>query len=216
MSDARTAALKTAFRLNVVLTLWNVAEGILSVILAVMAGSVALLGFGVDSGIEVTSSVVLLRRLSQELNARDPRTTHRAEERAQKIAGILLLLLATYLLVDSLRRLAGYGGESEKSVAGIVLTALSMVVMPVMGVWKLRLARQLSSGALRADAFETITCAWLSLATLVGLSLRAAFDWTWADPAAALLLIPLLVREGWEAIQTEDDACETDNKSELS
>jgi divalent metal cation (Fe/Co/Zn/Cd) transporter len=127
---------------------------------------------------------------------------------ASRAAGALLLLLAAYILIDAGRRLLGFGAEAEQSLVGIVLTAISLVVMPVLGWAKLRTARQLGSRALRADAYETIACAWLSLTTLTGLVLNAAFGWWWADPLAALVLVPLIVREGLEGWKGE--CCDDD------
>ena len=109
-----------------------------------------------------------------------------------------MLVLALYILLDASRRLLGFGGRAGESLIGIVVTAISLLVMPLLGWAKLRTARSLASGALRADAYETITCAWLSFTTLAGLLLNAALGWWWADPLAALLLIPLIVREGLE------------------
>ena len=121
------------------------------------------------------------------------------------MAGTLLLLLAVYIVVDAGRRLLGFGAEAERSILGIALTAVSLVVMPFLGWAKLRTARRLGSGALRADAYETIACAWLSLTTLAGLVLNATLGWWWADPLAALCLVPLIVREGLEG--WKDECC---------
>ena len=118
-----------------------------------------------------------------------------------QVAGALLLLLSAYIVFDAGWRLLGYGSPAEESIVGIVLTAVSLVVMPFFGWAKLRAARELGSSALRADAYETIACAWLSLTTLSGLVLNAWFGWDWADPLAALVLVPLIVREGLEAWQ---------------
>src|SRR3990172_1434540 len=114
-----------------------------------------------------------------------------------------LLRLAAYIIVDAGRRLFGFGAEAQESKVGIVLTAISLVVMPLLGWAKLRTATSLRSGALRADAYETITCSWLSLTTLAGLLLNAAFGWWWADPLAALAIVPLAVREGLEGWRGE-------------
>jgi predicted Co/Zn/Cd cation transporter (cation efflux family) len=120
------------------------------------------------------------------------------ERRTGRIAGALLLGLAVYIVVDAGRRLLGFGAEARESLLGIVLTAISAVVMPLLGWAKLRTAAALRSGALRADAYETIACSWLSLTTLAGLILNASLGWWWADPLAALVVVPLVVREGLE------------------
>jgi divalent metal cation (Fe/Co/Zn/Cd) transporter len=194
----RTRLLRRGMALEAVLIVWNVAEGVVAVVAGLLASSVALVGFGIDSSVEVTSAAVVLWRLWREWHGRSPEEVERTERRAGRAAGGLLFVLAIYIVVDAGRRLLGYGAEAEASVVGVVLTSLSLVVMPVLGWAKLRTAGQLGSGALRADAYETITCAWLSLTTLVGLVLNAAWGWSWADPLAALVIVPLVVREGWE------------------
>ncbi len=182
---------------------WNVLEGVIAVAAGLLASSVALLSFGFDSFIEVTSAAVVLWRLQVELRGGSAERVEKHEQTAARIAGTLLFGLAVYILVDAGRRVAGYGEAAEQSLVGIGLTAASLVAMPLLGWAKLRTANRLGSGALRADSYETITCAWLSLTTLVGLSLNALFGWTWADPAAALLIVPLVVREGLEAWRGE-------------
>ncbi|MBI1735952.1 MAG: cation transporter [Candidatus Rokubacteria bacterium] len=148
---------------------------------------------------ETASGAVVGWRLRAELTGhRDDERIEQLEHRAGRIAGALLLALAAYIIVDAGRRLVGFGAEAEPSVVGIVLTAVSLVVMPFLGWAKLRTARALGSGSLRADAYETIACAWLSLATLAGLALNLVFGWWWADSLAALAIVPLVVREGLE------------------
>jgi len=175
---------------------WNLLGGILSIAAGAVAGSVALIGFGVDSFVEAASAIVVGWRVAVELRGRSPQRAEQVERRASRFAGGLLLALALYIVVEAARRLLGFGREAEPSALGIVLTALSLVVMPLLGWAKLRTAAVLASGALRADAYETIACAWLSLTTLAGLGLNAGLGWWWADPLAALLLVPLLTREG--------------------
>jgi len=176
---------------------WNAIEGIIAVAAGVLASSVALVGFGVDSFVETASGAVVGWRLHDERSGRaDEERAEVLERRAGRIAGGLLLGLAVYIVVDAGRRLLGYGAEARESMIGIVLTAISLVGMPLLGWVKLRTADTLGSGALRADAYETITCSWLSLTTLEGLVLNAALGWWWADPLAALVIVPLAVREG--------------------
>ena len=181
---------------------YNVFEGLVAISAGVLAGSVALTGFGVDSVIEVTSGAILWWRLRAELGS--PPLGVAVERRATRLAGALLLLLALYLVVESARRIVT-GEHPHGSPIGIVLTALSLVVMPLLARAKLRTAEELDSRALRADAHETIVCAWLSLTTLLGLSLNATLGWWWADPAAALAMLPLIVREGLEAVREPPD-----------
>lgn len=203
----RTRLLRRGGLLAAATVAWNVLEGIVAVVAGALAGSVALVGFGIDSFIETASAVVVGWRLREELRGRTGEDAERIERRAARAAGVLLLVLAVYLVVDAGRRLLGFGGEAEESLPGIVLTVASLIVMPLLGRAKLRTATALGSRALRADAFETITCAWLSLTTLVGLALNAALGWSWADPLAALVLVPLIVREGLEGLRG-DECCD--------
>lgn len=195
--------LRVTLALAAATILWNLAEGGIAVAAGVAADSVALLGFGLDSFIETASGAVVAWRVLAELRGADPERTERAERTTSRLAGGLLLLLSAVVFFEAVRHLLGYGGEVRQSVTGLVLTGVSVVVMPLLGWGKLRAARALESRTLRADAFETITCAWLSLTTLVGLALLAAFGWNWADPLAALVLVPLIFREGLEGWRGE-------------
>lgn len=205
MSDRRRW-LRRGVLLEILTVLWNLVEGVVAVTAGTISGSVALLGFGIDSFIETTSAVVVGWRLQVELGGRSDETAERIERLASRVAGALLLLLAGYIAIDAGRRLLGFGQEARESVLGIVITAVSLAVMPVLGRAKLRTAAALGSRALRADAYETVACAWLSLTTLGGLVLNAWLGWWWADPLAALVLVPLIVREGLEGWRGE--ACE--------
>jgi cation diffusion facilitator family transporter len=202
----RRKTLQLALRLAGITVAWNVIEGVIAVTAGAEAGSIALLGFGIDSFIETASAAVVGLRLYQEWQGRSPEALERIEKRASRIAGALLLALAAYVLLDSLRRLY-VGAEAGESMLGVALTAVSLIVMPVLGRAKLRAAAELNSRALRADAYETITCAWLSLTTLLGLTANAAFGWHWADPIAALVLVPLIVREGLESVRAQGCHC---------
>ena len=204
VTESRRAALGRGFRLELFTVTWNVLEGIVAVTAGVMAGSIALTGFGVDSWIETTSGVVVGWRLRRELLGLTVSEAEAHERRASRIAGGLLILLACFICVEAGRRLLGFGEPAAESVIGIVVTAISLAVMPFLGWAKLRTAHELGSSALRADAYETIACAWLSLTTLAGLLLNRLFGWHWADPLAALVLVPLIFREGWEGWRGED------------
>ena len=179
---------------------YNALEGLVAIVAGVAAGSVALTGFGVDSVIEVTSGALLWWRLRSELGSAPLGPA--VERRAARLAGVLLLALGAYIVLESGYRLY-QGDRPDPSPVGIGLTLLSLVVMPLLARAKLRTAKQLGSAALRADAHETIVCAWLSATTLVGLVLNAAVGWWWADPVAALAMLPLIVREGVEAMSDE-------------
>lgn len=191
--------------------LWNVIEGVVAVAAGTVSGSVALIGFGIDSFVETASAVVVGWRLDAELRDRSAEANERFERFASRAAGALLLLLAAYIAIDAGRRLLGFGTEARESLVGIILTSISLVVMPFLGWAKLRTATALGSRALRADAYETIACAWLSLTTLVGLVLNASFGWSWADPVAALILVPLIVREGLEGLRGDECGCGDDD-----
>lgn len=183
---------------------WNLIEGVIAVSVGMLASSVALIGFGVDSFVETASGAVVGRRLRAELSGRaDEERAEQLEHRAEQITGALLLGLAGYIVIDAGRRLLGFGAAAQESRIGIALTVIAGIVMPVLGWMKLRTAQALQSGALRADAYETIACAWLSVTTLIGLILNAVFGWWWADPLAAFAILPLVVREGVEGLRGE-------------
>lgn len=115
-----------------------------------------------------------------------------------------MFLLAAYIVIDATRRLLGFGESAEGSGIGLILTGISLVVMPVLAWRKLKTATALKSKALRADACETMACVWLSATTFVGLGLNAWLGWSWADPLAALLVVPIVVREGLEGWRGEE------------
>jgi len=191
----REAALRRGVTLEGVTVGYNALEGLVAIAAGIAAGSVALTGFGIDSVIEVTSGGLLWWRLRAELGLAPLGPT--VERRAARGAGFLLLALGVYIVTDSVRVLVT-GGRPESSLIGIVLMGLSLIVMPLLAREKLRVAASLGSRALRADAHETIVCAWLSATTLLGLCLNTVFGWWWADPVAALAMLPLIVREGLE------------------
>jgi cation diffusion facilitator family transporter len=207
--SARAALLRRGIRLEGLTVGYNALEGLIAIVAGLAAGSVALTGFGVDSVIEVTSGVLLWWRLRAELGSTPVGPA--VEARAARWAGLLLLGLGVYLVVEAARRLLSQD-RPEESVIGIGLMAASLIVMPLLARAKLRTARGLNSRALRADAHETIVCAWLSLTTLGGLVLNAAFGWWWADPLAALAMVPLVVREGVEAVRPNLDAGSEERK----
>src|SRR5438309_2581337 len=196
----RVALLRRGIALEGVTVGYNALEGMVAIAAGLAAGSVALTGFGIDSVIEVTSGALLWWRLRAELGSAPLGPT--VERRAARGAGVLLLALAAYIVAESGRRLLT-GDRPGESVVGIVLMVLSLIVMPLLARAKLRLAAGLGSRALRADAHETIVCAWLSATTLIGLGLNAMLGWWWADPIAALAMLPLIVREGIEAWRSE-------------
>jgi len=179
-----------------------------SVAAAVAAGSVALLGFGIDSFVETASGAILIWRLRAESPGRDAEHIEELERRARRLVGLSLLLLAAWVAFDALRTLAG-GDRPEPSPAGIAITTLSLGVMWWLARAKRAVAAGLRSRALAADSFQTTACWWLSLITLGGVGLNAALGWWWADPVAALGITWFLVREGREAWRGEECACAT-------
>jgi len=185
---------------------WNVVEGLVSVAAAVAAGSVALLGFGIDSFVETTSGLVLIWRLRAERRARDREEIERLDQRAHKLVALSLLLLAAFIAFGAAKALL-LRERPEPTLVGVVITTLSLAVMWWLARAKRRTARSLGSRALEADSFQTTACFWLSLITLAGIGLNAAFGWWWADPVAALGMTYFLVSEGREAWRGEECAC---------
>jgi divalent metal cation (Fe/Co/Zn/Cd) transporter len=200
MRPSRTSHLKTGVWLADATVAWNLAEGAIAVSAGAAARSIALVAFGMDSFIETASGALLGWRLVRELRGDNGNHAPHIERRAAGVAGGLLLLLAAYVLIDAGVRLLGYAAEPRSSTVGIIVTAAALIVMPILAWLKLRTARDLGSRAMRTDAFETVTCAGLSATTLAGLALNFALGWTWADPLAALMLVPMIAREGFEAV----------------
>ncbi len=198
--ESRRAQLRAGVRLEAISVVWNIAEGIIAVAAGMLAGSTALLAFGIDSFVETASGAIVGWRLLDETSKRSEDRAEQIEKLTSRIAGILLLALAIYIAVESSVRLLGMSAKPKESLMGIAVTAVSLVVMPILGRAKLRCATAIGSPALRADAYETIACAWLSGTALVGLGANALFGWWWADPLAAFALVPLIVREGWEGL----------------
>lgn len=181
---------------------YNVLEGVIAVASGLAAGSVALIGFGFDSAIEVAAGSILLWRLRAEFGGRA--VAERVERRAEQLIGITFFLLAGYILQSSLEQFINHH-QAQESPVGIGLAVFSLASMPLVALWKRRLAGWLGSRALAAEAMEQFVCSYLSLALLLGLGANALFGWWWADPIAALAMLPIVVREGWEAIRGEEE-----------
>jgi divalent metal cation (Fe/Co/Zn/Cd) transporter len=205
IQSPRISNLKIGVWLSAATVLWNLAEGVIAVCTGVAARSIALVAFGMDSFIETTSGVFVGWRLISELRNDNGEQAANIERRTVRVAGGLLLLLAAYIVIDAGARLFGYRAEPQPSMIGIIVAAAALVAMPALAWLKLRTARELGSRALRTDAFETIACAWLSAMTLVGLALNFTLGWRWADPLAAVMLVPMIVRQGIEALGSRDD-----------
>jgi len=183
---------------------YNAAEAVLALWAGIRAHSIALVGFGADSMIELAAAAVLLWRLRVEARGADDETVERTERRVHLFVGVTFLLLSVYVLWQSALTLLAREAPSE-SILGIVLAAASLAIMPLVSWGKLRAARELGSRALRAEALETLACSYLSFTLLLGLVLNATAGWWWADPLAALLMVPWLVHEGVEGLRGDDD-----------
>ncbi len=201
---ARARLVRRGTYLNLLTLGYNVIEALVSLGAGLVAGSVALIGFGIDSGIEVSAGVAALWRLRLD---RDPERRERSERRTLRLVGALFLLLAAYVTADSAHALLT-GEAPARSIVGVVILALSVIVMPLLARAKRRVARGLGSGALVAESMQTSLCAWLSAIALVGVGLNAWLGWWWADPVAALAMVPIIAKEGVEGVRGESDCAD--------
>lgn len=178
---------------------WNSLEGLVAVIAGAIAGSISLVGFGIDSFIEVISGIVLLWRMAVDA---DVRRRERNEQLSLRIVGVCFLALAAYVAYEAISDLVNRQ-VPERSIPGIVLACVSLVVMPLLSRAKKKVANELGSSAMHADAKQTDFCVYLSVILLLGLVLNAALGWWWADPIAAVFMVPLIAKEGVEAMKGE-------------
>jgi divalent metal cation (Fe/Co/Zn/Cd) transporter len=183
---------------------YNVVEAGLALWSGWRAGSVVLVGFGLDSVIECAAATVLLWRLQLERRGVDEDELEAGERRVQRFVGMTFFLLAAYVIVQALWMLATADAPAE-SLLGILLAIASLIVMPLIAWGKLRAAREIGSPALRAEARETLACSYLSFTLLLGLGANALWGWWWADPAAAVAMVPWLIREGREGFEGRCD-----------
>jgi divalent metal cation (Fe/Co/Zn/Cd) transporter len=193
----RPALVARGLRLTYATISYNAAEAAVAIAAGVAAGSVALVGFGADSMIELTAGAAALWRLHAD---DDPARRARAERASLRVVGACFLGLALYVAADAGLALARHETPRESDV-GIALATLSAVVMPLLARAKRRVALTMGSGALAAEAMQTSLCAWLSVILLAGLALNATLGWWWADPAAALAMVPIIGREGIEGLR---------------
>ncbi len=186
-------------RLEYLTLAWNLLEALVAIISGMLAGSIALVGFGLDSAIEVFSGSVLLWRLRSE----------KREIAARRLVGVSFLALACYVAYQAITNLI-HREPPEKSIPGIVIAIAAVVVMPLLARAKRKVARELNSGAMHADSRQADLCAYLSAILLLGLVLNFAAGWWWADPVAGLLMVPIITREGWNGLRGES-CCDNPN-----
>ena len=199
----RTALVRRGLWLNYFGIGYNSLEGLLAVVTGVFAGSVALVGFGVDSIIEVSASIAAQWRLRADF---DPERREKVERITLRIIGVSFLALAVYVAYDSATSL-WHREAPDKSKFGIGLAIFSLIVMPLLVRAKRKIAVGLRSGSLHADANQTMLCTYLSAILLGGLLLNALLGWWWADPVAALIMVPIIAKEGIEGVRAEDPCC---------
>ena len=203
MTATRTLLLARGMRLEYVTVGWNIVEGFIAVGAGLAAGSIALIGFGVDSFIETISGTILLWRLRAEaVGGADEERIEHVERRAERLVAVSFAILAAYVAFEAIRTLADQERPAASPV-GIVLTAVSIGVMLWLARAKRETGEGLGSRALIADSKQTYACWYLSVTTLAGLALNAAFGLWWADPVAALVIAAFLAREAREAWQGE-------------
>jgi divalent metal cation (Fe/Co/Zn/Cd) transporter len=190
----RAALIARGRRLEYLTIAWNAFEAAVALISGGLAGSIALIGFGLDSLIETASAGVLLWRFHSDNSG------ERRERTARLLVGACFLLLAAYVAVESLRTLWSKTAP-ERSLPGILIATAAIVVMPLLGRAKRRVAAQLRSGALHADSRQADFCAYLSAILLAGLLLHSLLGWWWADPGAALVMTPIIGREGVQGLR---------------
>ncbi|HSG86396.1 MAG TPA: cation transporter [Candidatus Limnocylindrales bacterium] len=200
----RAGLIERGLRLEYLTVGWNAVEAVVAIVAAALAGSPALLGFGIDSIVESASGTVLIWRLRAERRGSDAEAVERLERTASRLVAVSLAALAIYVAWESATSLVD-GERPEPSLIGIALALASLGVMWWLARAKRRVARGLDSRAMAADAFQTDACFWLSLFLLVGIGLNAALGWWWADPVAALAMAVVIAREGVEAWRGESD-----------
>jgi divalent metal cation (Fe/Co/Zn/Cd) transporter len=191
-AEERSALVQRGLRLNHLTIGYNVLEGIASLIAGALAGSVALIGFGIDSIIELAASGAAQWRLRTDADVARREQSERATHRA---VGVCFLALSAYVAYEGATTL-WRRERPERSIAGIIILAASVIVMPLLARAKRRVALAMNSGALKSEATQTSLCAYLSAIALGGVALNALLGWWWADPLAALVMVPIIVREG--------------------
>jgi divalent metal cation (Fe/Co/Zn/Cd) transporter len=197
MSSEREALVRKGLLLNYATLGYNVLEAIVAVVAGIMAGSIALLGFGLDSVVEVAASLAAQWRLRSDVHAE---RRARAERISRRIIGFSFLALAAYVAYEGVQTL-WFREVPAPSALGLAILTLSVIVMPLLARKKRKIALELTSRALEAEAKQTSLCGYLSMIALAGVALNAAFGWWWADPVAALGMVPIIAVEGVEGIR---------------
>ncbi len=205
LSSEREVWLQKGVTLEYFTVGWNVVEAFVAITAGLLAGSIALVGFGLDSIIESISGLILLWRLKMELKSSEGERAKDLERKALLGVGLTFWLLAAYIAYEAIEKLMAREAP-QSSPIGIALAVASLIVMPLLAWNKRRVAAKIESRALEADATETIVCAYLSFTLLLGLALNASLGWWWADPVAAMLMLPVLIREGFEAVKEAREA----------
>jgi len=198
LTIARQAMAHRGRRLEYFTIVWNSLEGLLAVAAGAVAGSISLVGFGMDSFIEVTSGAALLWRMSVDA---DVESRERNEKLSLRIVGVCFVALAGYIAYESVSDLIRKTSP-EHSIPGIVLACVSLIVMPILSRAKKKVGNALGSAAMKADARQTDFCVYLSIILLAGLLLNTVLGWWWADPIAALIMVPIIAKEGIDGIKT--------------
>lgn len=204
MNSTRDLFLRRGVRLEWFTISWNSVEAVVAIGAGLLAGSIALVGFGLDSVIETAAGLIVLWRLRREVAGAQDDHVEQAERVALRFVGLTFVALGLYVLYESAHKLWSREAPAESWI-GMGLALVSLIVMPLLAFRKRAVARALASRALAADAVETLVCAYLSLTLLLGLGLNALAGWWWADPVAALAMLPLIFKEGVEALR--GDAC---------
>lgn len=188
---------KKALILSYITVGYNLAEGLLSIIFGLVSGSVALVGFGIDSFLESFSGSVMIWRFSN-LNTESAKNDIK-ESKAKKLVGYSFIILGVYVLYESLERLY-FNKPPDPTVIGIIIAMTSIITMPVLYVYKKKVGERIQSYSLIADARQTLACLYLSIALLLGLGLNYLFSLWWADPLAGVFIVGYLFKEGYETI----------------
>lgn len=194
---------KKALVLSWFTVLYNLVEGVVSLVFSSLSGSIALTGFGIDSFIESISGIIMIWRFRRHGVMSDEEES-RAEALAVKLVGYTFFIFAAYVIFESLRSLLTRE-PPDSSLPGIIIASVSLITMPALYILKIRTADEIGSKSLRADAKETLACTMLSVSLLIGLGVRYAFGLWWADPVTGLVISYYLIREGWETLEDDDD-----------